>query len=120
MPEGFTRSEEKPAKKNGDKPATNLRGGVTYLPEVHRLLPQSPDAEQGVLGSILLSPKEILGECVEKSVTPDHFHIPAHATIYEVLTELWSNNQPIDFITLTQVLRDRNLLDQCGGAAFVT
>ena len=51
---------------------------------------------------------------------PEHFHIPAHATIYEVLLELWNANKPIDFITLTQVLRDRNLLDGVGGAAFVT
>jgi replicative DNA helicase len=33
---------------------------------------------------------------------------------------MWDRNEPIDFITLTQILRDRGQLDQCGGAAFVT
>jgi replicative DNA helicase len=60
------------------------------------------------------------GLCAEKQIKPEHFHIPAHATIYAVLLELWDANKPIDFITLTQVLRDRGLLDQVGGAAFVT
>jgi replicative DNA helicase len=37
-----------------------------------------------------------------------------------VLLELWDSNKPIDFITLTQLMRDRSLLDQVGGAAFLT
>ena len=118
--EGSSADTAKPASKAGKREGNNGARNVTYLPDVHRLLPQSPDAEQGVLGSFLLQPREVGGMCVEKNVTAAHFHIPAHATIYEVLLELWNANKPIDFITLTQVLRDRNLLDQVGGAAFVT
>ena len=84
------------------------------------MLPQSPDAEQGVLASFLLMPREVGGLCAEKQIKVEHFHIPAHAQIYGVLLELWDANKPIDFITLTQVLRDRGKLDQVGGAAFVT
>jgi replicative DNA helicase len=109
------------------KPAGKAGGGgdgdlqkVTYLPDIHRLLPQSPDAEQGVLASFLLMPREVGGLCAEKQIKVEHFHIPAHAQIYEVLLELWDQNKPIDFITLTQLLRDRGKLDQVGGAAFVT
>ncbi len=40
--------------------------------------------------------------------------------IYEVLMELWDTNKAIDFITLTQVMRDRGIIDQVGGAAFIT
>src|SRR5206468_3098390 len=40
--------------------------------------------------------------------------------IYDVLVDLWNAGQAIDLITFTQVLRDRNLLDSVGGAAFVT
>jgi replicative DNA helicase len=83
-------------------------------------LPQSPDAEQGVLCSFLLSPRDVGGLCVERGITAESFHIPAHAGIFSVLIELWNAAKPIDFITLTQVLRDRNQLDQVGGAAFVT
>jgi len=109
------------------KPAGKAGGGgdgdlqkVTYLPDIHRLLPQSPDAEQGVLASFLLMPREVGGLCAEKQIKAEHFHIPAHAQIYAVLLELWDAAKPIDFITLTQVLRDRGKLDQVGGAAFVT
>jgi len=98
----------------------DYRDKATYSPDVHRMLPQSQDAELGVLGSVLLSPKEVMGECIEKKVTPEHFHVPAHSTIFEVLRELYDENKPIDFILLTQLLRDRGLLDKVGGAAFVT
>src|SRR5690606_4644827 len=86
----------------------------------HRTLPQSQDAELGVLGSVLLSPKEVMGECVEKKITPEHFYLPAHSTLFEILRELYDAGKPIDFILLTQILRDRQLLDKVGGPAFVT
>jgi replicative DNA helicase len=114
------RKPEKPGKKAGDRNGGDLHGKVSYLPDIHRLLPQSPEAEQGVLSSFLLAPREIGGLCAEKSIRAEHFHIPAHSSIYAVLLELWDANRPIDFITLTQILRDRALLDQVGGAAFVT
>lgn len=98
----------------------DMRGEVRYLPDIHRLLPQSPDAEQGVIGSFLLSPREVGGLCIERGVYPASFHIPSHGQIFAVLMEFWNAVTPIDFITLTKVLRDRNKLDQVGGAAFVT
>jgi replicative DNA helicase len=110
----------KPAKKSGDNPGADLHQKVTYLPDIHRLLPQAPEAEQGVLSSFLLAPRDVGGRCVERQIKPEHFHLPAHAQIYATLVEMWNANQPIDFITLTQILRDRNQLDQVGGGAFIT
>ncbi|MDQ3314322.1 MAG: replicative DNA helicase [Verrucomicrobiota bacterium] len=77
------------------------------------------EAEQGVLGSMLISPQETIAECVEK-ISEQYFYVPAHQTIYSYLVELWNASQAIDLITFTQVLRDRNVLDAVGGAAFVT
>jgi replicative DNA helicase len=77
------------------------------------------EAEQGVLGSMLISPREIIAECVEK-ISEEYFYVPAHQTVYTVLVELWNAGQGIDLITFTQTLRDRNVLDAVGGAAFVT
>ena len=110
----------KPARKSSDKSGGDLQSKVSYLPDIHRLLPQSPEAEQGVLCSFLLSPRDVGGLCAEKLIKPEHFHLPAHGVIYGVLLELWDANKPIDFITLTQLMRDRSLLDQVGGAAFLT
>lgn len=87
---------------------------------IQRLLPQSPDAEQGVLSSCLLAPRETISLCVEEGITPDLFHIPQHSEIYRQLIRLWEENKPIDFISLTQHLRDMNMLDRVGGAALVT
>ena len=110
----------KPARKAGNGKGQGGGGTGSYLPDIHRLLPQSSDAEQGVLSSILLAPKEVGGLCVEKGIRKEHFHIPAHSSIYEVLLEMYDQRQPIDVITLTQLLRDRKMLDQVGGPAFVT
>ncbi|MDQ6913547.1 MAG: replicative DNA helicase [Verrucomicrobiota bacterium] len=68
---------------------------------------------------MLISPREIIAEAVEK-INEEYFYIPAHQTIYTVLVELWNAGQGIDLITFTQVLRDRNVLDAVGGASFVT
>src|SRR5437016_10212641 len=87
--------------------------------DIHRTLPHSIEAEQGVIGSMLISPREIIAECVEK-INEEYFYVPAHQTIYTVLVELWNAGQGIDLITFTQVLRDRNLLETVGGAAAVT
>lgn len=107
-------------KKGQSGRASDLRDAANSAQELTRLLPQSKDAELGVLGSVLLCPKEVMGECVEKKITPEHFYIPAHSTIFELLRELYDASKPIDFIILTQLLRDRGLLDQVGGPAFVT
>ncbi len=103
--------------RNGGRSNGELSAGSPV--DIHRALPHSVEAEQGVLGSMLISPREIIAEAVEK-VNENYFYIPAHQTIYTVLVDLWNAGAGIDLITFTQVLRDRILLDTVGGAAFVT
>jgi replicative DNA helicase len=119
---------EKPRKAgNGAGRGSAARSGEKVVPisptgspqDIHRTPPHSVDAEQGVLGSMLISPREAIAECVEK-IDEQYFYVPAHRTIYEVLVELWNTGQAIDLITFTQVMRDRHLLDNVGGAVFVT
>lgn len=93
---------------------------ISYLPDMHRLLPASADAEQGLLSSFLQSPDGVGAVCAERRIGNDHFHIPAHAMIFAGLFERWTAGAAIDFITVCQALRDKGTLDQCGGAAFVT
>lgn len=116
--EAAIQSSAKP--KKAAKERTDLRDKGTYSPDVHRMLPQSQDAELGLLGSVLLCPREVMGDCIEQKITPEHFHSPANGIIYGVLRELYDANKPIDVILLTQLLRDRQLLEKVGGAAFVT
>src|ERR1043166_5438105 len=119
---------EKPRKAgNGAGRGSAARSGEKVVPisptgsaqDVHRTPPHSVEAEQGVLGSMLISPRDTIAECVEK-INEEYFYVPAHQIIYQALVELWNSNQGIDLITFTQHLRDRNLLDTVGGAPFVT
>ena len=105
-----------PEKNGGPRDGKSLTGSSQ---DIHRTPPHSVEAEQGVLGSMLISPREIIAECIEK-INEQYFYVPAHQTIYTVLVDLWNGGQAIDLITFTQVLRDRNLLEVVGGASFVT
>ena len=120
-------STEKSRSKPGsaDRKGNGANGGLSpsysqgNVPDIHRTLPHSLEAEQGVLGSMLISPTDVIGDCVER-INEQYFYQPAHATIYTILVEFWSAQRPSDVITLTQVLRDRKLLDEVGGPAFIT
>src|SRR2546426_10713443 len=124
-----SRTAEKPRGESGNGPGRGWpeKNGGRVFPnpptgsaqDIHRSPPHSVEAEQGVLGSMLISPREIIAECVEK-INEEYFYVPAHQTIYNVLVDLWNTGQAIDLITFTQVLRDRNLLETVGGAAFIT
>lgn len=83
-------------------------------------MPQAIAAEKAVLSCFLLMPREIGGLCVEKRIKPGHFYDERHRLMFGTLIELWDKNKPCDFIALTQVLRDRDLLHKCGGSAYVT
>lgn len=98
------------------KAALNSFTTKQQVPESYRAVPASPDAEMGVLCSILLSPRESLTLCIEK-IEEAHFYQPAHATIYALLVEFWKESKPIDLVTVTQGLADRKLLDGVGGPA---
>ncbi len=93
-------------------------GGGGYSQDIHRSLPNSRDAERAVLSCMLQSPTDVIGEAIEK-LTPDHFYVPAHGTIYTVLIELYDQGQAIDLITLNNRLIDRKLMEQVGGAGAV-
>ncbi len=83
----------------------------------HRLPPQNLEAEQCVLGSILL--KEGALAKVLDILTDQDFYRDAHKTIYAALVALFEKNEPLDLITLTDVLRDWNKLEAVGGPAYL-
>jgi replicative DNA helicase len=89
-------------------------------PTIDRLPPHSPEAECGVLGCILLSPNECMGECLEKLKDGvSVFYDLRHQTIFETLVAMFDTRAAIDVITLQQRLKDRQLLEQVGGIAYL-
>jgi replicative DNA helicase len=88
---------------------------------VDRLPPHSNDAEQGVLGCILLSPNECMGECLTKLKSGSEvFYDLRHQTIFDAMADMFDKREAIDIITLQQRLKDSQLLDQVGGVAYIT
>ena len=104
-------------KGRGKKPDYAARAAA-YLPDAHRPLPQSIDAEKGLLGSIMHS-ATVLDDCMAQ-MEAKHFHLPAHQKIFELLVEMRNTGRPIDLIAITQTLEDRRMLDEVGGAGAVT
>jgi replicative DNA helicase len=86
---------------------------------IHRVPPHSEEAEKGVLGSMMLSPREGIAQALER-IDRDYFYLPVHQTIFEELVDLWRKDRGIDLITFTQAMRDRKLIDMVGGPAFIT
>jgi replicative DNA helicase len=84
----------------------------------HRLPPQNLEAEQCVLGSILLQQGALVK--VLEFLIADDFYRDAHKTIFKSMVALFEKNEPQDIITVTNILKDRNDLDEIGGPAYLS
>jgi len=79
--------------------------------------PQNLDAEQAVLGTVLLQDKSILK--IAEILSPEDFYRDAHKTIYRVMLDLFEKREPHDLITVANLLGDRNKLEEIGGPAYL-
>ncbi|AZA12374.1 replicative DNA helicase [Corynebacterium gerontici] len=79
--------------------------------------PQDIEAEQSVLGAIMLSP-HLVADIIEL-LRPEDFYRPAHQMIYEAIIDLYSDNKEIDAVIVTGQLDRRNQLERVGGAPYV-
>ena len=87
---------------------------------LRRELPQDIEAEQGLLGSILLDPVRVLDICSTKGVVTEAFVDPIHRSIYAAITRLASKGQPVDGITVSNFLKGTGDLDAVGGLRALT
>ncbi len=83
-----------------------------------RVPPQSIDAEQSVLGAILIDNAAIAQ--VTEIIGASDFYREAHRVIFDGMLQLYSKNEAVDLITITDVLRRENKLDDVGGIAYIT
>ena len=83
-----------------------------------RIPPHSVEAEQSVLGSILLDKDAMIS--VSETLIPEDFYKEAHRVIYECMLKLYNNQSETDLITLADELRDQGYLDDIGGIAYIT
>lgn len=89
-------------------------------PNIDRLPPYSTEAEQGVLGCILLDPESMV-TCIERlRAQGKEFYDLRHQTIYSVLIELYDDRVGIDVITLQERLKLWDQLEQVGGIPYLS
>lgn len=91
--------------------STNLQ-----LPD--KLPPQSIEAEKSLLGCLLLDKDTIFR--VADFLTPQDFYRATHREIYNTCLELFQKGEPIDILSVSNRLKEKNVLDEIGGNSYLT
>ena len=88
------------------------------MPNAVKILPNSLEAEQGILACILLDtdiPMQVF-----PILKPEDFYSQAHKTIYATMLSLYAEGKPVDFITLVDKLENLGKMDSVGGLEYIT
>lgn len=85
---------------------------------LYKVPPHSVEAEQSVLGSMLLDKEAIL--TVLEVLDSEDFYKEAHMEIYECIINIFNKNEPVDLVTLTDELKKRGTLEAIGGIPYLT
>src|SRR5512143_3720640 len=85
---------------------------------VDRLPPHSVEAEESVLGSVLIDPEAM--QRIHSFLKGEHFYIVTHQWVWEVCVAVLERHDPIDFVTVTKELAARNQPDELGGPAYIS
>ncbi len=83
-----------------------------------KIIPQDIEAEKSVLGSLMLEKDAVVK--ISDTIVPEDFYQPSHQKIYEAILELFLKSEPIDILTVTNKLKDKNLLSDVGGSSYLT
>src|SRR5258705_3371882 len=81
--------------------------------------PHNLDAEQSVLGAILLSDRSLYALVIEEGLRADDFYRERHGTIYEAMLALYNESEPVDTLTVVDRLKQSGKLEEIGGAGAV-
>ncbi|MCP4747122.1 MAG: replicative DNA helicase [Desulfobacteraceae bacterium] len=84
---------------------------------LQKLPPQSIEAEESILSAILLDNSTLLD--ILEILNPADFYRTSHQKIFSAIGELFTRAEPVDLVTLTNFLRDKNQLEEIGGASYL-
>ena len=84
---------------------------------IERVPPQNLEAEQSLLGSVLLDKEALIK--IADIINPEDFYKDANGKIFETILELFEHGDPIDLITLSNRLQEKNLLEAVGGRSYL-
>lgn len=99
-------------RRQAEIPTTHLALAADRVP------PYSREAEQAVLGAMMLERSAALD--ISALLTPEHFHVEAHADIFRAMTALVSHAQPVDILTVNAELRKSGKLNDVGGSFYLS
>lgn len=83
-----------------------------------KLPPHSIEAEEAVLGAILLNPSETMNRVVE-ILKPTSFYSPRNKLIFEAMMYMFNQNKPIDSLSIAEYFNSKNQLDSIGGREYL-
>ena len=86
-------------------------------PSLYHIPPQSLEAEDSILSAILVDNDTLLD--VVEILSPEDFYKSAHQKIFSAIVDLFSRNEPVDLVTLTNILREQGRLEEVGGALYL-
>ena len=88
------------------------------MDSVGKTMPYSVEAEQSVLGGILIDSNSIA--VVSEKVKESDFYFEHNRNIFAVMQDLFNSNQPIDIVTVSDLLTRKGLLDKIGGVSYLS
>lgn len=80
-----------------------------------RSIPKAVEAEKSVLSLMAANPAEYVGRAITQGVHEGYFYMPGHQLLWRLFCDRYGANAPLDIISVTQLLTDRNQLDTVGG-----
>lgn len=86
-------------------------------PSLYKIPPQSIEAEESLLSGILIDNNTLLD--IIDILSPEDFYRSVHQKIFSGIVELFSKNEPVDLVTLTNALKERGNLEEIGGATYL-
>lgn len=95
----------------------NRQRQIENDPSLHKVPPQSIEAEESILSAILIDSTSLL-EVVE-ILRPEDFYKSAHQKIFSAIIALFAESEPVDLVTLTNKLRENGHLEAVGGATYL-
>ena len=94
------------------------QGGDDMAEVISRIPPHSIEAEQSVLGSMLLD-REAVAVAAD-GLKPEDFYLDAHKEIFDAMVEIFDRGEPVDLVTVVEELRQRTTLNAVGGVSYIT
>ncbi|HET9014599.1 MAG TPA: replicative DNA helicase [Thermomicrobiaceae bacterium] len=88
------------------------------IQEVERLPPHNIEAEQSVLGSLLIDRDAVIR--IASFLKPSDFYRGGHGVVYQAILDLYNRREPPDFVTVVDELERQGRLEDAGGLAYLT